>query len=177
MLVREAQLMTAQKVPHTAVIVVSDLRHDADPSLRHFPEKPPVGLRMALAALAIEHKKTIVCSGPIYDANKLCVEGSKIRIGFTHIESGLAVRKDALDDFLIAGKNQKFVKAHAQIDGDTVVVWADSVALPKAVRYDWDDWTGATLMNKDGLPASPFRTDDWPIRDSAGGGSKAAGTD
>jgi sialate O-acetylesterase len=88
-----------------------------------------------------------------------------MRIGFTHVESGLRTRNESLEDFVIAGEDQEFVKARAEIDGDTVVVWADSIAHPKAVRYDWDDWTGATLMNKDGLPASPFRADDWPIRE------------
>jgi len=167
MVIREAQLMTAQTVTNTAVIVNSDVRNDADPELIHFPQKPPVGQRMAAAALAIEYKQPVVYSGPLYDASQTRSEGSKLRIGFTHVESGLQARQGALEDFFIAGADQKFVKAHAQIEGDTVVVWADSVPQPKAVRYDWDDWTGATLMNKDGLPASPFRTDDWPIRESS----------
>jgi sialate O-acetylesterase len=165
MVIREAQLMTAQKVPNTAVIVNSDLRNDADPELKHFPQKPPVGQRMALAALAIEYSRPVVYCGPLYDPRKTRVEGAKMRIGFTHVESGLRTRKGSLEDFVIAGEDQDFIKARAEIDGDTVVVWADSIAHPKAVRYDWDDWTGATLMNKDGLPASPFRTDDWPIRE------------
>lgn len=166
MVIREAQLMTAQTVPHTAVIVNSDLRNDADPELKHFPQKPPVGQRMALAALAIEYKRPVVYCGPLYDPRKTRIEGAKMRIGFTHVESGLRARKGSLEDFVIAGEDQKFVGAHAEIDGDMVVVWADEVAQPKAVRYDWDDWTGATLMNKDGLPASPFRTDDWFISDT-----------
>lgn len=177
MVIREAQLMTALSVPRTAVIVNSDLRHDAAPSQPHFPEKPPVGLRMALAALAIEYGTPVIYSGPIYDAKKTKIEGSKMRLGFTHVESSLAVRtgKDQLADFVIAGNDQKFVPAQAKIDGDTVLVWAEAVAHPEAVRYDWDDWTGATLMNKDGFPASPFRTDDWPINDSAGRGAETAG--
>jgi len=166
MLVREAQLMTAQKAPHTAVIVISDLRHDANPSQYHFPEKPPVGQRMAAAALTLEYHEPTLYSGPIYDAQKTRTEGSKMRIGFTRIASGLTTRKGMLEDFLIAGEDQKFVKAQAKIDGDTVLVWADAITQPKAVRYDWDVWTGATLMNRDGFPASPFRTDDWPIHDS-----------
>ena len=91
---------------------------------------------------------------------------------FALLESGLKARNGSLEDFVIAGEDQKFVKAQAKIDGDTVVVSADSVAHPKAVRYDWDDWTGATLMNKDGFPASPFRTDDWPIHHSDASKSK-----
>ena len=165
MVIREAQLMTAQTVTNTAVIVNSDLRNDADPKLPHFPQKPPVGQRMAFAALAMEYKQPIVYCGPLYAAAQTRIEGSKIRIGFTHVESGLTIRKGTLEDFVIAGEDQKFVKAQAKIDGDTVLVWAESIPQPKAVRYDWDDWTGATLMNKDGLPASPFRTDDWPIHD------------
>ena len=166
MVIREAQLMTALQVTNTAVIVNSDLRNDADPELIHFPQKPPVGQRMALAALAMEYKQPVVYSGPLYNAAQTRIEDSKMRIGFTHVESGLTTRKGTLEDFVIAGEDQKFIKAQANIDGDTVVVWADLVPQPKAVRYDWDDWTGATLMNKDGQPASPFRTDDWPIHDT-----------
>ena len=81
--------MTAQKVPNTAVIVVSDLRNDADPQLIHFPQKPPVGQRMALAALAIEYKKPVVYCGPVYDPQKTRIAGTRIRIAFTHVESGL----------------------------------------------------------------------------------------
>ncbi len=165
MLIREAQLMTTREVPHTAVIVTSDLRNDADPELKHFPQKPPVGRRMATAALTLEYKKPVVYSGPLFDPQQVRIEGNKIRIGFTHTGSGLTARNGKLGDFVIAGEDQNFVEAQAEIDGDTVVVRADSIRDPKAVRYDWTDWTGATLMNKEGLPASPFRTDDWPLHD------------
>jgi len=165
MLIREAQLMTFRKVPNTAVIVTSDLRNDADPELKHFPQKPPVGRRMAAAALTLAYQKPAVYSGPLFDPQKTLVDGNKIRIGFTHTGSGLMARNGKLTDFIIAGEDQKFVEAQAEIDGDTVVVRADSIIDPKAVRYDWTDWTGATLMNKEGLPASPFRTDDWPLQD------------
>lgn len=163
MVVREAQLMTAQKVKNTAIIINSDQRYDKDPELKHFPTKPVVGERMALAALALEYGKDVAYSGPLYDASKTKVEGAKMRIGFTHAECGLKMRRDKLVDFEIAGEDKNFVKAQAKIEGDTVVVWSEAVAHPLAVRYDWNPWTGATLMNQAGLPASPFRTDDWPV--------------
>jgi sialate O-acetylesterase len=165
MLIREAQLMAFREVSNTAVIVTSDLRNDADPELKHFPQKPPVGRRMAAAALTIEYKKPAAYTGPLFDPQKTRIEGNKIRIGFTHIGSGLAARNGKLADFVIAGEDRNFVEAQAEIDDNTVVVRADSICAPKAVRYDWTDWTGATLMNKEGLPASPFRTDDWPLSD------------
>jgi sialate O-acetylesterase len=163
MVVREAQLMTAQKVKNTAIIINSDQRYDKNPELKHFPTKPVVGQRLALAALALAYGKKVAFSGPLYDASRTKVEGAKMRIGFIHAESGLKMRQGKLEDFEIAGDDRKFVKAQATIEGDTVVVWSEAVAHPRAVRYDWDTWTGATLMNQAGLPASPFRTDDWLI--------------
>lgn len=163
MLVREAQLMTAQKIQNTAIIINSDQRYDKDPELKHFPTKPVVGERMALAALALEYGKNVAYSGPLYDPSQTKVEGTKLRIGFTHVGTGLKARGDKLQDFEIAGDDRAFVPAEARIEGDTVVVWSEAVAHPQAVRYDWDPWTGATLMNQAGLPASPFRTDNWPV--------------
>jgi sialate O-acetylesterase len=100
------------------------------------------------------------------------VERDHIRVRFTHARSGLEVRKvdarkveapnGALRGFAIAGADRHFHWADARIDGDTVVVSSPAVPHPVAVRYAWADDPDCNLFNKDGLPASPFRTDDWP---------------
>ena len=105
-------------------------------------------------------------SGPVYDS--MAVEGSSIRLRFKHVGGGLVAKGgDPLKQFAIAGEDKKFVWADAKIDGDTVVVSSDKVPQPVAVRYAWaDNPEGCNLYNKEGLPASPFRTDDWPISGS-----------
>ncbi|HOW18658.1 MAG TPA: hypothetical protein PLC79_06440, partial [Phycisphaerae bacterium] len=90
------------------------------------------------------------------------VEGDKVRLTFKHVNGGLVARGGELKGFAIAGADRKFVWAEAKIDGDTVVVHSDKVAKPVAVRYAWADNPECNLYNKAGLPASPFRTDDWP---------------
>jgi len=91
----------------------------------------------------------------------MSVEGSRIRIRFDHVGSGLASRDgEALTFFEIAGADGKYVKADARIDGDTVVVWSDAVAEPVTVRFAWHQEAEPNLMNKEGLPAAPFRS-DW----------------
>jgi sialate O-acetylesterase len=101
-------------------------------------------------------------SGPLYES--LAVEGNKIRIKFKHAAGGLASKEDKpLTHFQIAGADQKFMDAKATIDGETVVVESDQVAAPKAVRFAWNGLAEPNLFNKAGLPASPFRTDDWPL--------------
>ena len=90
------------------------------------------------------------------------IDGNSIRLSFDHVGSGLAARHDeALSWFQIAGEDQEFVDAVAVIDGDTVVVSSDAVESPVAVRFGWDRRAEPNLMNKEGLPASPFRTDSW----------------
>jgi len=90
------------------------------------------------------------------------IEGDKIRISFDHLDGGLVSRDGKpLTHFSIAGENKEFVDATAEIDGDTVVVSADGVANPVAVRFAWHQEAEPNLSNKAGLPASPFRTDKW----------------
>ena len=90
-------------------------------------------------------------------------EGKQVRLSFDHVGSGLAAGGAVLESFAIAGKDKKFVRADARIDGATVLVSSPLVAEPVAVRYAWaDNPVGCNLRNADGLPASPFRTDDWP---------------
>ena len=92
----------------------------------------------------------------------MAVEAGKARLTFDHVGQGLEARGDSLVGFSIAGQDSQFVWARAKIEGPQVVVWSDKVAKPAAVRYAWADNPACNLYNKDGLPASPFRTDDWP---------------
>ena len=92
-------------------------------------------------------------------------EGDKIVLDFEHVGDGLVVKGgEPLKGFAIAGSDRKFVWADAKIDGDTVVVSSESIQNPAAVRYAWaDNPEGCNLANKEGLFASPFRTDQWPV--------------
>jgi sialate O-acetylesterase len=135
----------------------------------HPKNKQDVGRRLSLIALAKVYGRTdLVWSGPIYRAMK--VEGRKIHLWFDHVGGGLAAKGGKLTGFAIAGARRKFVWAQAKIDpstgsdqaGGTVVVWHKNLRNPVAVRYGWDGNPVCNLYNREGLPASPFRTDDWP---------------
>lgn len=151
---REAQLLTFLRVPKTGMAVAIDIGEAND---IHPKNKQDVGRRLALAARAIAYGESIVYSGPIYD--RMEVEGNKVRIYFKHVGSGLVAKGEKLTGFAIAGEDGKFVWAEAQIDGNTVVVYSPNVERPVAVRYAWADNPDCNLYNKEGLPASPFRTD------------------
>jgi len=154
---REAQTMTLS-LPNTGMAVTIDIG-EADNI--HPQNKQDVGRRLALAARHVAYGERLVYSGPMYDSMR--VEGGAIRLEFDHVGGGLVVRSGApLKGFAIAGSDRKFVWADAKIDGDTVVVWSDQVPEPVAVRYAWAINPVCNLYNTEGLPASPFRTDDWP---------------
>jgi sialate O-acetylesterase len=126
----------------------------------HPPRKAEIGERLAQWALGTTYGKTIVYSGPLYESMK--VEGDQIRIRFTNVGSGLDAKGGTLKGFAIAGSDRKFHWADARIAGDTVIVSSPSVPNPEAVRYAWAGSPECNLYNKEVLPASPFRTDDWP---------------
>lgn len=155
---REGQLKSLN-IPRSGMAVTLDLGEWND---IHPLTKKPIGERLALAARKIAYGENIVSSGPIYESN--AIEGNRIRIRFRETGSGLAIKKtdeDELTYFAIAGKDKKFVWAKAIIERNTVVVWSDEVAEPMYVRYGWaDNPEGANLINVEGLPASPFRTDN-----------------
>ena len=154
---REAQLMTLA-VPKTGMAVIIDIG-DADDI--HPKNKQDVGKRLALWALAQQYGKKLVYSGPTYKSMK--IDGSSIILSFDHVGGGLVAKgEEQLKGFAIAGADRKFVWADAKIQGDTVVVSSDKVPEPAAVRYAWADNPICNLYNKEDLPASPFRTDDWP---------------
>jgi sialate O-acetylesterase len=161
----EAQTATLD-VPNTGMAVTTDISDIRD---IHPRNKQEVGRRLALWALAKYHGKSeIVYSGPLYES--MAVEGNRIRLKFKHADGGLASRDPGapgLSWFSIAAADKKFVPAKATIDGETVVVEAAEIGSPVAVRFGWHQIAEPNLMNKAGLPASPFRTDDWPDAVSA----------
>lgn len=155
---REAQLLTMLNVPNTAMVVITDVGEEKD---IHPKTKQPVGARLALAAGALGYGEKIEYSGPIYKAMKR--DGNTIVLSFDHVGGGLVAKGGPLKGFTIAGADGKFVDARAEIVGDTVVVSSPRVAEPVAVRYGWTNCPVVNLWNKADLPASPFRTDDFPM--------------
>jgi len=150
----EAQT-AALDIPHTGMAVISDI---VISNWLHPSNKQDVGKRLALWALAKDYgQDDLVYSGPLYKS--MAIEGSKIRLSFDHVGSGLASRDGKpLDWFLIAGENGRFVKAQAVIEGNTIVVSSDAVDKPIAARFAWHQEAQPNLINKEGLPAGPFRT-------------------
>jgi sialate O-acetylesterase len=161
---REAQFMTLSNTPNTAMAVGIDIGEAND---IHPVNKKDVGIRLALAARQLAYKeKKLVSSGPLYQSMKQ--REHTIVISFSNTGSGL-VSKDGqpLKYFAIAGEDKKFVWADAVIKGNTIEVSAPGISNPVAVRYAWaDNPEGVNLFNKEGLPASPFRTDDWQANPS-----------
>ncbi len=156
---REAQTMTLS-VPGTGMAVIIDIGEAKD---IHPRNKDDVGYRLCLSALKVAYGKDLVYSGPIYKS--MSIEGDRAVLEFDHKGSGLAVKDKYgyLKSFAIAGADKKFVWAKAYLTADNkVVVYNESVKNPVAVRYAWaDNPDDANLYNAEGLPASPFRTDDW----------------
>ncbi len=155
---REAQGIATRKLPKVGMAVITDVGDEKD---IHPKKKQPVGSRLALGARSIAYGEKIEFSGPIY--RSMDVKGGKIILHFDHAGKGLEARGGELKGFAVCGDDKKFVWAKAEIVGDTVVVSSADVAKPAAVRYGWADFPVVNLWNKDGLPASPFRTDDFPM--------------
>jgi sialate O-acetylesterase len=154
---RESQAITAASVPNSCLAVTIDT---GDPDNIHPKDKQPVGERLALCALAKNYGEKVAYSGPTLKTVER-LPGS-IRLHFANADGGLVVKGSKLEEFAIAGEDRRWSWADARIDGDTVVVSSPSVANPKEVRYAWQSNPAATLFNLAGLPAAPFRTDDWP---------------
>ena len=153
---REAQSMTL-KCPNTGMAVTIDI---GDANDIHPKNKLDVGKRLFLAAQRVAYDENVVSSGPVYESMK--IEGSKIRISFSSDGAGLTIGKTLpLKGFAIAGEDKKFYWAEAVIEGNEIVVDAAEVSAPVAVRYSWASNPDGNLYNKEGLPASPFRTDQW----------------
>ena len=177
---RESQAMTL-KLPNTGQAVLIDTGEAGD---IHPRDKRPAGERLAAIALARDYGKKIPHQSPAYESMK--VENSKVRIEFAHVEGGLVAHpvlvtyvvksssgetaplvrnspQSELEGFAICGEDKKWVWADAKIDGDGVVVWSSQVPAPVAVRYAWAANPACNLYNQAGFPASPFRTDDFPV--------------
>jgi sialate O-acetylesterase len=158
-------------MPRTGMAITIDV---GDPNNVHPGDKIDVGRRLALSARKVAYGENVAGSGPLYQG--FTVEpGGKMRLRFTETGSGLVIGqspwcakgvepfpKDKLIGFFIAGDDQKWVEADASIDGNSVIVSSPAVSKPAAVRYGWASSPRCNLYNKEGLPASPFRTDDWP---------------
>ena len=184
---REVQRLTETTVPNTAMVVSTDCGHEMN---IHPQPKQPIGERLALAARAVVYGEQVTASGPKYDG--MDIKDAAVLLRFRSVGAGLEarpmalenittdtrtgktggalhVRKDAgpgdvpLTGFTIAGKDHVFVNAEAEIHGDTIKVWSAATPAPVAVRYGWADYPTGNLYNRDGLPASPFRTDDFPV--------------
>jgi sialate O-acetylesterase len=159
----EAQTAAADKIPNTGMAVVNDVGNLSD---IHPKDKQDVGHRLALMALARTYGQSgLVDSGPTFKSME--IEGDKIRVDFDNTGSGLASRDgQPLDDFeIIDADNGGFVKADAQIDGDSVALSAPGVTHPVAMRFAWSALDEPNLMNKEGLPAGAFRAGTMPNRD------------
>lgn len=155
---RETQRLTAMGVPHTGLTVAIDV---GQPDDIHPTRKQEVGDRLALWALATVYGRDLVFSGPMYKSMQ--IEGDKVRLTFDHA-TGLRPDGDGeLQGFEVAGEERTFHRAKAEIIGDAVVVSSTEVPAPVAVRYGWANSPVCNLENAADLPASPFRTDDWPV--------------
>lgn len=154
----EAQVATL-KTPGTGMAVTTDLVDNIGDI--HPRNKVDVGNRLALWALAKSYKhEDVVYSGPLFKSLK--VEGDRIRLQFAHVGESLKTRDDKpLTEFQIAGSDGEFVEAKAEIDGKTVVVYSDQVKEPVHVRFGWHKVANPNLINSEGLPASPFQTNNW----------------
>lgn len=155
---REAQWLATKTLPRVGMAVITDVgdKNDIHPTNKH-----TVGERLALLARRIAYGEKIVADGPTY--SKMTIVGDGIDLTFDSIGLGLEAKDGALTGFMICGADREFVPAQAEIRGEQVRVWSPKVAAPVAVRYGWHNYCETNLFNKNGLPATPFRTDDFPL--------------
>jgi len=155
---REAQFMTSQTVANTAMAVITDV---GEQNNIHPVKKQPVAARLALAARALVYDEKVEYSGPVYQS--MSVNGKFAVLSFEHAGEGLVAKDGPLTGFAICGADRKFVNATAEIRGNEVWIWSSQVPVPLAVRYGWAAFPIVNLWNREGLPATPFRTDNFPI--------------
>ncbi|MFH0989534.1 MAG: sialate O-acetylesterase [bacterium] len=153
---REAQLQTL-RIANTGMAVTLDI---GNPTNIHPANKMDVGRRLASWALGKLYGKNLQYSGPIYNAMKVVKE--KIIIFFTHAGGGLVLKElNGEHHIVIAGEDRMFRKAKIKLDGKSLIAYHPEIKMPVAVRYAWSNTAEGTLFNKEGLPASSFRTDNW----------------
>jgi sialate O-acetylesterase len=155
---REAQLLATRELRNVGLAVITDAGDKDD---IHPARKEPVGERLALLARAIAHGERIVANGPLY--RRMRVRRDRVILDFDHVGGGLEARGGSLRGFTLCGPDGRFMPAQAEIDGRRVIVSSPLVTEPVAVRYGWADYPIVNLFNREGLPASPFRTDDFPL--------------
>jgi sialate O-acetylesterase len=144
---REAQALTSQSVPKTALVVITDY---GDENSVHPTRKEPVGVRLSLAARAIAYRERLEYSGPVYKG--IAFKDNSAVLSFTHAKGGLVARGEKLTGFTIAGEDHAFHPAEAEIKGNTVRVWSQEVTHPIAVRMGWAGYPVVNLYNKAGYP-------------------------
>jgi sialate O-acetylesterase len=155
---RESQWHATRALPKVGMAVITDVGEEKDV---HPRRKEPVGARLALAARRIAYGEDLVASGPEF--RKMKVKQNTAILTFDNVGLGLEARGGELKGFAICGPDRKFTWAKAEIQGDEVWVTSPEVEKPVAVRYGWANFPVVNLWNKDGLPATPFRTDDFPM--------------
>jgi sialate O-acetylesterase len=157
---RDAQFQTTRVLPQVGVAVITDVGDETD---IHPQQKEPVGIRLALIARALAYGESVVYSGPTY--RSLTIVGNKCIVAFDHVADGLEAKGDKLHGFTMCGEDGIFHPAQAKIQDNTVVLSCEKVAKPFAVRYGWVNFAkpALNLFNKSGLPAVPFRTDNFPL--------------
>ena len=155
---REAQVLATKKLKNVGVAVINDAGDLYD---IHPRDKQTVGNRLALAARAGTYGQKIVGSGPTYKDSK--IDGEKVTLNFENLGGGLVGKYQTLNGFTVCGDDKYFYPAKAVIIGGTIEVTSDKVAKPVAVRFGWKNYPVVNLYNKEGLPAVPFRTDDFPL--------------
>jgi sialate O-acetylesterase len=154
-MLREAQSM-ALKLPNTGMAVTIDI---GDEKNIHPENKVDVGKRLYLIANNMVYNKPVVFMGPTYES--MVVKNKNVELSFKNVGKGLSSNEKLLTAFEVAGADKKFYWADAEIVGDKIILSSKEVAKPVAVRYAWSSNPAASLYNKEGLPAPPFRTDDW----------------
>lgn len=154
---REAQLLATRKLKNVGMAVITDYGNPTD---IHPRQKKPVGERLARLAKAMAYGKDIVPTGPTFKSAEF--RGGKAVLTFTNVGGGLEAKGGKLTGFAVAAEGGQFVNADAVIEGDKVIVSSGEVEEPAAVRYGWADCPVVNLVNREGLPATPFRTDSRP---------------
>ncbi len=157
-IVQEAQRLTLNAIANTGMACTTDVGNIND---IHPKNKEDVGKRLAYWALNKTYHQDNAFSGPLYKSiNK---EGNKIRVNFDATNGGLEIKGNKPELYRIAGDNHQFVDAHVEIDGNSLLFSNDIITDPVAVRYAFSNTAEGNLYGRAGLPASPFRSDDWPI--------------
>jgi sialate O-acetylesterase len=154
---REAQVQVTTSLPNVGMVVITDVGDEKD---IHPTRKELVGARLALAARKLAYNENIVGFGPTFKS--MTIAGGKAIVSFDNVGKGLEARGERLTGFALSGADKKFVFADASIVGNTVVVSSPKISAPAEVRFGWANFPVVNLWNKDGLPASPFRTDTSP---------------